>query len=25
VRTHFEAQRKTNYAIAARVGFPPEG
>jgi hypothetical protein len=25
VRTHFESQRKTNYAIAARVGFPPEG
>ena len=24
VRTHFESQRKTSYAIAARVGFPPE-
>ena len=24
VRTHFDAQRKTSYAIAARVGFPPE-
>ena len=23
VRTHFESQRKTSYAIAARVGFPP--
>jgi glycosyltransferase involved in cell wall biosynthesis len=23
VRTHFESQRKTAYAIAARVGFPP--
>ena len=23
VRTHFESQRKTTYAIAARVGFPP--
>src|SRR5580698_1723207 len=24
VRTHFESQRKTSYAIASRVGFPPE-
>jgi glycosyltransferase involved in cell wall biosynthesis len=24
VRTHFESQRKTSYAIAARVGFPPD-
>ncbi len=24
VRTHFESQRKTTYAIASRVGFPPE-
>ena len=22
VRTHFESQRKTTYAIASRVGFP---
>jgi hypothetical protein len=24
VRTHFESQRKTSYAIAARVGFPQD-
>jgi hypothetical protein len=24
VRTHVESQRKTSYAIASRVGFPPE-
>jgi hypothetical protein len=24
VRTNFESQRKTSYAVAARVGFPPE-
>ena len=24
VRTQFESQRKTNYAIASRLGFPPE-
>jgi glycosyltransferase involved in cell wall biosynthesis len=24
VRTNFESQRKTSYAIAARVGFPPD-
>ena len=24
VRTHSDAQRKTSYAIASRVGFPPE-
>ena len=24
VRTHFESQRKTSYAIASRIGFSPE-
>ena len=24
VRTNFESQRKTSYAIASRIGFPPD-